>query len=53
VAAFDEGEGCHPKEPSGDENGVRVDWHGSDCSPAGIRPGLVSDGICLGLIPVS
>ena len=39
VAAFDEGEGCHPKEPSGDENGVRVDWHGSDCSPAGIRPG--------------
>ncbi len=32
AAAFDQGERHHPKEPSGDENGVRVDWHGSDCS---------------------
>ena len=38
-AAFDEGEGHHPEEPSGDENGVRVGGHGRDCSAEGIRRG--------------
>ncbi len=32
AAAFDQGEGRHPKEPSGDENGVSVVRHGRNCS---------------------
>jgi hypothetical protein len=37
-AAFDEGEGRHPKEPCGYEKGVRIGGHGRDCR-AGIRRG--------------
>lgn len=32
AAALDQSERDHPEKPSRDENGVRVDWHGSDCS---------------------
>jgi hypothetical protein len=28
AAAFDQRKGRHPKEPSGDENGVGIRWHG-------------------------
>ena len=34
AAAFDQGEGRHPKEPSSDENGVSIGGHGRDCSAA-------------------
>ncbi len=39
ATAFDQGEGRHPKEPSGDENGVSIGGHGRDCSAAGIQRG--------------
>ena len=33
AAAFDQGEGRYPQEPSGDEKGVSISGHGRDCSP--------------------
>ena len=35
AAAFDEGEGRHPKKPCGDEDGVGIGGHGRDCSSTG------------------
>lgn len=36
-AAFDQRKRRHPKEPSGDENGVNVRGHGRDCSSCSVR----------------